>query len=205
MSADTFKVNFNTDWQYYYPDKIQTFEEINRLEKCSWLPILLPHVTEDFHAKQCWYRKQFNWDTLSKNDNEQVYLEFDSTNINISIWINNINIEFNKKIELTNHLIENTNTLILCCQDQSLSLHVNLLIAKSTKKIDCKVQLDDDHGRFDISFDGSRLSLSSMTSIQSDDFIDNRNKLNDDNTTVPRLTIVILTVGTRGDVQPFIA
>jgi hypothetical protein len=74
------------------------------------------------------------------------------------------------------------------------------------------VSVDDTDGRIDMIFDTKRKSMTISTpSKDSSQSIDNENQINkekenlDDVLLVPRLAIVILIVGTRGDVQPFIA
>jgi hypothetical protein len=79
------------------------------------------------------------------------------------------------------------------------------------------VSFDDSDGRIGVQFNDqeqsnekptffSSLSLSSMGSFEAitDEKQTNEHDINSDNFLVPRLAIVILIVGTRGDVQPFI-
>jgi hypothetical protein len=79
------------------------------------------------------------------------------------------------------------------------------------------VSFDRSDGRIEVQFNDqeqsnekptffSSLSLSSIGSFEviTDEEQTNENNINSDNFVVPRLAIVILIVGTRGDVQPFI-
>ncbi|CAM4793077.1 unnamed protein product [Rotaria magnacalcarata] len=85
---------------------------------------------------------------------------------------------------------------------------------KSKDILDYKVSVDDADGRIDVMFNPKRkfktltISSSLKYSSQSVVYQNQTNELNenvDDDLLVPRLAIVILIVGTRGDVQPFIA
>ncbi|CAF3049335.1 unnamed protein product [Rotaria sp. Silwood2] len=77
---------------------------------------------------------------------------------------------------------------------------------------DYRVSVDDDNGRINVTFNPKRKSIVTSTSLKhfSQSIINenqpnkDRDNFNDD-LLVPRLAIVILIVGTRGDVQPFIA
>jgi hypothetical protein len=80
---------------------------------------------------------------------------------------------------------------------------------KQTDTLDYTVSVDDDDGRFDVIFNAKRKSKSiSTASNRSSQSVDNGNEINEERENdllIPRLAIVILIVGTRGDVQPFIA
>ncbi|CAF1105142.1 unnamed protein product [Rotaria sordida] len=86
---------------------------------------------------------------------------------------------------------------------------------KSNNILDYKVSVDNDDGRIDVIFNPKRKSKTlpipssplqhSSQSIIQDKQINESKENIDDDLLVPRLAIVILIVGTRGDVQPFIA
>lgn len=126
-----------------------------------------------------------------------------------------------------------TNTLTICCFNSSLSLHARLILRgkviiasgqvnvdeelvnnhQHVKKtdgdiLDYTVSVDNDDGRIDVIFNSKKkckaplTQLSELTSHEKQ--IDENKPLKND-LFVPRLAIVILIVGTRGDVQPFIA
>lgn len=124
------------------------------------------------------------------------------------------------------------NTLTICCLNSSLSLHARLILRgkviiasgqvnvdqelvnkhQSVGRIDNEildytVSLDKDDGRIDVVFNSKKkykAPLKSSSSSTQLSEVDENQQLND-NLFVPRLAIVILIVGTRGDVQPFIA
>jgi len=120
------------------------------------------------------------------------------------------------------------NTLIVRCANTSLSLHARLIIhgavisasgqvtidnshdQKPNNIVDYSVCINDDDRRIDVVLGNSEEKTEgSPTEPFVEPIIDetqtkeNQEKLKD--IWVPRLAIVILTVGTRGDVQPFIA
>lgn len=186
------------------------------------------------NSSKCWYRKQFNchFSDQTSDEEKEIFLAFKSTNsedqlnassIIGSIWLNgkeivsNLLLSQSKSIELPSNLIERKkpNFLIISCENQSLSLHASLMIqTKPTftleklplghdKNINCTVHLNNTDGRIDIQFDSFKEEFKRKFSSQS-----NNNSLDEksiEDETIPRLAIVILIVGTRGDVQPFIA
>ena len=126
------------------------------------------------------------------------------------------------------------NTLTICCLTGSLSLHVRLLLtgkvivasgqvnvndelsSNNTNKqnenevLDYTVSMGNDDGRIDLAFNSKTTKYKAP--IRSSLSDDNKTKITKENKIepneailVPRLAIVILVVGTRGDVQPFIA
>lgn len=125
-----------------------------------------------------------------------------------------------------------TNQLIIRCVNTPLDLDVRLLIRgrvvcatgqvqmnepcldrerRQNDQLNYMVTMDDTDGRIGVNFNPKRLtktrSLMSTSSLTMDDkkSEENREDLDDDVLLVPRLAIVMLIVGTRGDVQPFIA
>jgi hypothetical protein len=122
------------------------------------------------------------------------------------------------------------NTLIICCLNTSLSLHARLIIKnpiiltsgimkidqnikekKDENIVNYTVHLDDTDGRIGVVFQNSKdksssSTLSSLTKDPTESLINEKQtEENFEAISVPRLAIVILIVGTRGDVQPFIA
>jgi hypothetical protein len=150
-------------------------------------------------------------------------------NINAMIWLNGTKIysgsvsSSKDSIKLSSKLFHRENILIICCINSYLSLHTCLLIygkflcatgqmtidEKQNNTLDYTVSVDDDDGRFDVIFNAKRKSKSIPTaSNRSSQSVDNGNEINEERENellIPRLAIVILIVGTRGDVQPFIA
>jgi hypothetical protein len=126
------------------------------------------------------------------------------------------------------------NILTICCSNSSLSLHARLILRgkiiyatgqvsvneeiidkhKNSEKIennvlDYTVSIDNDCERIGVVFNSKKKykaplkPSSSSTQLFGSDSDENK-ELKDD-LFIPRLAIVILVVGTRGDVQPFIA
>jgi len=126
------------------------------------------------------------------------------------------------------------NTLTICCSNSSLSLHARLILRgkviyatgqvsvdeelinkhKNSEKIennvlDYTVSIDNDCERIGVVFNSKKkykapLKPSSPSTQFFESDSDENKELKDD-LFIPRLAIVILVVGTRGDVQPFIA
>jgi hypothetical protein len=149
--------------------------------------------------------------------------------INAMIWLNGAKIfsgllsSTKDSIKLSSELFHRENILIICCLNNHLSLHTCLRIhgkvicatgemtidEKQTNTLDYTVSIGDDDERFDVIFNQKRKSKSIPTaSTRSFELAHNENEINEEKENdllVPRLAIVILIVGTRGDVQPFIA
>jgi len=105
---------------------------------------------------------------------------------------------------------------VICATGQVTSEEKNLEKQKDSEKnniLDYTVTVDDAVERIDVIFNPKRksknLSTSSIHLSQSmynlNQTNEDKENLDDDDLLVPRLAIVILIVGTRGDVQPFIA
>lgn len=126
------------------------------------------------------------------------------------------------------------NTLTICCLNSSLSLHAHLILRgkviiasgqvnvneelvnnhNNLQKTDgdilhYTVSVDNDDGRIDVTFNSQKKYKAplkpSSSSAQLSELTSVENKQLKEDLFVPRLAIVILIVGTRGDVQPFIA
>ena len=126
-----------------------------------WTAIQLPHIIlnkeEESNSNSIdnqqnwWYRRQFEWKASRQNLDHRFYLMFESLKDNYSsvntftVWLNEIKIFSNSfqspniSIDLTEHIVykdetENSNeknTLIMCCTNASLSLHVYLLLPRN--------------------------------------------------------------------------
>ena len=198
------------------------------------LPHLVKKDSKMTNPSKWWYRKQFSWPFSDQTSDEEkeIFLVFESTNnedqfdsssITGSIWFNGKEIASNallsqsKSIELTSNLIERkqTNFLIISCENQSFSLHAGLMIEKkpmftlekhpidNDKNINCTVHLNNTDGRINIQFDNFNEEFKRDFPSQSKNNSFDEKSMEDE--TIPRLAIVILIVGTRGDVQSFIA
>jgi hypothetical protein len=138
-------------------------------------------------------------------------------------------ISLNDPIELSAKLLHNENILIICSK-KNLFLHIYLLIygtvicatgevttneqsLKDSDKLeddilDYTASVDDTDGRISVVFTpkGKSETIPTVFLKHPSQSINNKDKVNvDDDLLVPRLAIVILIIGTRGDVQPFIA
>ncbi|CAF3768930.1 unnamed protein product [Rotaria sordida] len=255
-------INIDNDWECYcqpLDDEadektiVSTANDINTNQ--YWSSIELPHIINTV-KRPCkwWYRKRFDWILINQQYEQQFYLNFQSSdshdkqsNINGTIWFNNIQIfsgslvSLENPIELPSKLLNNENNqnniLVICCINTTLSLHTCLFIhgeipyatgqviidektlenskdsdIKSSNILQYTASVDNTDGRIDIIFNLNRKSKDISTSLKSlSQPIINENQTNedknnfDDDRLIPRLAIVILIVGTRGDVQPFIA
>lgn len=230
QNEDLEDISFDADWEYCSLQQTSTNSSIipplipsNSLDSSQWLPVSLPHlIDEDLkinNSLNWWYRKKFNWilsDQISEEGVIHLVFQSNSSSITASVWLNEKEISSNsilsqlKPIELPCSLIQRkqTNSLIIACENQTLSLHARLIIPKnailtSAKDINCTVHLNDADGRINIKFQNLKEQFSTdLPSLSNKNSFDEKS-LEDE--PVPRLTIVILIVGTRGDVQPFIA
>ena len=265
---DLINIDFDTNWKCFYqsfneknientlisiPNNFQTDQQ--------WTSVDLPHLTpltkQKINSYQWCYSKQFNGIPSGKESKQQFNLMFEnsskSSNINGTIWLNNTQIfsglfnQLNQPIELSSNLLNNqvleenklNNTLTICCLNNTLSLHVRLILRgqmivatgqvnvdeqfvnknnKSGKTedeiLDYTVSLGNDDGRIDVVFNSNKKYKAplkpSSSSTQLSQLNNNlkqieENKELKEDLLVPRLAIVIHVVGTRGDVQPFIA
>ena len=152
----------------------------------------------------------------------------DSFDINTVIQLNNIEIfsgslvSSMNPIELPSKLLRNENSLMICCFNSTLSLHVNLVQHnkfifavgevnvttgehKDNEVLNYTVGVDDTGGRLDLTFKSKKKYKAPVPPLRSTPECPRRDTPIDEDLLVPRLAIVILIVGTRGDVQPFIA
>ncbi|CAF3700402.1 unnamed protein product [Adineta steineri] len=261
-SKDLTNIDFDNDWKCYCQESNNKTNEKTILSNAAtdqgWSSIELPHIINTSQSTnnsyKWWYCKQFDWTSIDQQSKEQIYLDFESSDIqdtkseiSATIWLNNTEI-FSDSISLLKHPIElpsellhsenkHGNMLVICCVNTSLSLHVCLLIQakivyatgqvmsdernldisqdsdkQKNNVLDYTVSVDDSDGRIDVKFNPKLKSKSLSTQLStlkqpSQSIIDeNQSTENmDEDLLVPRLAIVILIVGTRGDVQPFIA
>ncbi|CAF0743354.1 unnamed protein product [Adineta steineri] len=261
-SKDLTNIDFDNDWKCYCQESNNKTNEKTILSNAAtdqgWSSIELPHIINTSQSTnnsyKWWYCKQFDWTSIDQQSKEQIYLNFESSDIqdnefeiSATIWLNNTEI-FSDSISSLKHPIElpsellhsenkHGNMLVICCVDTSLSLHVCLLIQakiiyatgqvmsdersldifqdldkQKNNVLDYTVSVDDADGRIDVKFNPKLKSKSLSTQLStlkqpSQSIIDeNQSTENiDEDLLVPRLAIVILIVGTRGDVQPFIA
>jgi hypothetical protein len=245
-------IDFNLNWEYCCRSKIDDISSSSTSKDSDrWLSVTLPHLIntdkqqDSDNSYNCWYRKEFYWILSNQQSAEQVYLTFepidakDELNINATIWINGQRIVSNSflsqqnVIELTPKLFESNqtemknkdiNTLVVCCYNTNLFLHVRLIVhgrvistsgklniqekivennfdPNDKNELNYTVRVNDDDGRIGVVFKNSYESESESTQCLIEPTIDEKETQEE----VPHLSIVILIVGTRGDVQPFIA
>ena len=167
---------------------------------------------------------------LTSNTNESKKVEIPG----VMLWLNETEI-FNgtlgkRTIELTGYLQPNAkNVLVLCStQGYALQLHARLLMVcdrvgqlkydefntststRSHRTLDYTASFNESDGLVDVFVDAFKKKARDPTSADDEWAIVTTSELAEaerafDISRVPRLAIVILVVGTRGDVQPFIA
>ena len=157
-----------------------------------------------------------------------------SSQINATVWLNGVPILRDRSLLQPDSIALSSkdrrrhngeiNQLVICCMDAALCCNIRLLIRgrvvcatgqvelneaypggerKQNDRLNYTVTMDDADGRISVNFNPKRISKGrSLTSSTTDG--QKREDL-DDVLLIPRLAIVILIVGTRGDVQPFIA
>jgi hypothetical protein len=224
---DLTNIDFDNDWKCYF----QLASEENMMiaahnvdKNHRWSSIGLPHLVDMNKSRKFnkwWYCKRFDWASIDK----QLYLTFEpdndlkdnsaSTNITATIWLNNTQIfsglfmALTNPIELSSKLLHSenideqnhNNSLVICCSNSTLSLHARLTFHG---KLICAT------GQVNLNEASTKKHKASFKPIPSSpkfvryDRNENKEELKDD-LLIPRLAILILIVGTRGDVQPFIA
>lgn len=213
-------------------DEMFVLAATNSIESFNWSSIVLPDENSSKQSIKCWYRKQFQLDLTNEPTETSIELVFrqvsDSDEIlsskPILIWLNavqifsgtfqqsEISVELPIEVFLSNRTKnpDEKHTLIICSLHKRLSCHLSLRIptnlienlkeTPTNKTNDCSTFVSSiDH--LDEQFDTiSELKTSKKTKRETNLTLDHRTK-----PSVPLLSIVILIVGTRGDVQPFIA
>ena len=204
-------INFDHDWScchYGLPDTDEQFAS-TAVSDSAWSAVDLPHTSiaerETSTSKNWWYRKEFEWMLSHQRLTQSVCLTFNqptgnaiAPSVHIIVWFNAVRIFSDSlhvpqtSIELPQRLMHSDpvrshkHTLIVCCMKTSLTFHAHLTVAYDTDHVAEDPERHhsghDYVGSIDESAPGPLRDL-----------------------LVPRLTIVMLIVGTRGDVQPFIA
>ncbi|CAF0916207.1 unnamed protein product [Adineta ricciae] len=233
-NEDLTRISFDADWRCYC-QRMNSETMVSTAENTGthhdWLLVNLPHVVDTKKLCKWWYCKQFERTSVDK----QLHLVFESNNhhndsvdINTVIQLNNIEIfsgslvSSMNPIELPSKLLHNENSLMICCFNSTLSLHVDLIQhnkficavgevnvttgqQKDNEVLDYTVSVDDTSGRLDLTFKSKKKYKAPVLSLPSTPGCLRRDTPTDEDLLIPRLAIVILIVGTRGDVQPFIA
>ena len=226
----SLNIDFDQNWSYCQRTTTND-DNVNAVNNSNWLPIDLPHTIADdkeniFKNSQqkWWYRKQFQ---LIQTD-QSILLTFKSSDsmtsaISISVWFNTVKLLSDSirssqiSIELPQKLLNSdrmknpnqTHTLIVCCINNCLSFNAFLTVPLNTTCIVREVSFSNlnqkrngiyDYGGLTNGIDRSMKDLAGMLNTN---ILESRNHEN--HLFVPYLNIVMLIVGTRGDVQPFIA
>lgn len=178
-------IGFDNEWKYYcQTSNDRTDDETiisaanNSISYHQWSSVKLPHIIDVTNSScKWWYCKQFDW-VLSTNQlsEQQINLNFESLN----------NHKTNSDI---NAIIWLNNTQIFSGLLTKFQIPIELHHRNKQNNI--------------LIICCMNTSLSLYPSL----FVHERTAIctTNDNLLVPRLTIVILIVGTRGDVQPFVA
>lgn len=225
---DSELIDFNSHWKFCLINKNDSILSILNDKNNHWSSINLPHIIINNELFNYYYKKEFNLNLL----NEDIYLylkllnEENKSNLLINIWINQneilTNYLFNKneKIKLSKESLNlNNNILIISCLNNSLSLNIQLVFndkliytsgqinidKKENDTLKYTVHLNNKDGRISVAFkdikNKIKSPLFSSTKKNSSEIVND----NLENVKIPHLSILILIVGTRGDVQPFIA
>lgn len=220
MSLD---INFNHNWsccRYTAPDDddtIVTATITNVVGDLDWSPVKLPHVAsiekrspDNNKLAKWWYRKQFQWSLLNQQEMQPIYLTLKSlaqnteeindaptTSIFAVLWLDAIKI-FSGFLTLPKISVELLQILLNSDQMNSYN-HEHTLI------VYCMNGCLSFNAFLTVPYD----SICGIREIQlnttAENTIDERVDVASNSTVVPLLTIVMLIIGTRGDVQPFIA
>ena len=214
------KVIFNDGWscchrKYPIDDYAKSLDVIKTIEHFQWFPVDLPHSggNEGEHQTDVeiwWYRKEFQCHLSDHSSNDKIYLTFESSHcedkpfeqnmMDIEIWIDEKKLFLpsfdtpEHSIELFSNSNDDSHTLVLCSKKKSLNFNTFLLIPSNgicTIKQDHLINIDETCN--DIS-----KYMTSFNDLE-------KNEKTKKDPSIPRLNIVMLIVGTRGDVQPFIA
>lgn len=208
------KVDFNDGWscchrKYTIEDYAKSLDMIRTIEHFQWFPVDLPHHSGNEEEHQLdvevwWYRKELQCHLSDYSSNDKIYLTFEQSFIDMEIWIDGKKIVCQSSdnpehsIELT-ELFSNSNddmhTLLICSKKKSLDVNAFLLIPSNricTIKQDHLIEMKEN-------WNNASKYVTSFNGLEKNE---ERKK---EDPSIPRLTIVMLIVGTRGDVQPFIA
>lgn len=213
-------------------DEMFVLAGTNAIDSFNGSSIVLPDENSSEQSMKCWYRKQFQLNLTNEQTEKSIELVFRQVSNSdgilspkpILIWFNavqifsgtsqqsEISVELPIEVFLSNQTKnpDEKHTLIICSLHTRLSCHLSLRLpanlienlkeTPTNKTNDCSTFVSSiDH--LDEQLDTiSELKTSKKTKRETNLTLDHRTK-----PSVPLLSIVILIVGTRGDVQPFIA
>lgn len=222
-------INFDQNWNYCQRRATTNDDDFNAINNSYWSPVDLPHIIVierkqniNNNRHRWWYRKQFQLISTDQPLKQSILLTFKSSdhptgNItdSIIVWLDTVKLFSNSitnspiSIELPSKLFNSdpiktdhqTHTLTVCCVNGCLPLNAFLTVPLNTtciiREVSCTATVQNDHG---ISNNGTLVNGEILKNTIDEERIQTTNHLS-----VPYLTIVMLIVGTRGDVQPFIA
>ncbi|CAF4350821.1 unnamed protein product, partial [Adineta steineri] len=119
-SKDLTNIDFDNDWKCYCQESNNKTNEKTILSNAAtdqgWSSIELPHIINTSQSTnnsyKWWYCKQFDWTSIDQQSKEQIYLNFESSDIqdnefeiSATIWLNNTEI-FSDSISSLKHPIE---------------------------------------------------------------------------------------------------
>ncbi|CAF3658202.1 unnamed protein product [Rotaria sp. Silwood1] len=226
--------NNNID-QYWSPIELPHIIDTIKHDKrsCKWW--YRKHFDWTLTSEQCEQRVYLNFESLDKHDKQSninaiIWLNSAQIFSGLLVLLKDP-IELSSK--LLHNETKHHNILVICCTNTNLFLHACLVIhgqvvcatgqviiderpldeyknsdETSNNILDYRASVDDGDGRINVTFNPKRTSIVTSTPLKHfSQSIINENQLNEvnDDLLVPRVSIVILIVGTRGDVQPFIA
>ena len=265
--SETTAINIDSDWRFTCLTNSTSFHNellSNSFDDHEWTSIQLPHLNDrkdqkfTSHCISYWYRKRFDLRNKMSDQQQQVYLHFESINTNkksnndesdvkipaVTVWINQVEVFSNtlpEPICLTQHLKHDAENILVIQSKQGYRLlfHARLLLPASVscqidlhefeevnskthqgKTLDYTAAFNEDDGLISLFIhtlkrhakrngydhgsdtDDEKTDNDKPKKTTMDEVADVKTIINGD---IPRLAIVILIVGTRGDVQPFIA
>ncbi|UJR29456.1 hypothetical protein I4U23_010668 [Adineta vaga] len=190
------------------------------IDESNWYSIKLPHIIDNNKSTNWWYRRQFDCTLSNEESTSSIYLTFKKSSnedmkdendvlftqsIFVVVWLDDIR-SFSgpltlphTSIKLPQKSLNSNHTLIICSMNTCLSFHVCLTIKDDkfhnktnlTRQITCSDSIDE-YVNIDLDSD----QLIPMTILPEE---------NKNSKSIPLLSIIMLIVGSRGDVQPFIA
>lgn len=217
----SLNIDFDHNWSYSQRTTTNDDDYVSVVNNSNWLPIDLPHIITREKENNHWYRKQFQLIQADQQFNQTILLTFKSTDsinpvVSILVWFNTVKL-FSESIKSSQISIElqmknpnQTHTLIVCCINHCLSFNAFLTVPLNTtciiREVSCNPANNLNQKRNGI-HDYNGLTNGIETTMKDlVGMLESRNQENKTNhLSVPYLNIVMLIVGTRGDVQPFIA
>ncbi|UJR11180.1 hypothetical protein I4U23_015361 [Adineta vaga] len=222
-------INFDHNWCYSYQtntsnDSVTGLSAINDYD---WTPLELPHTCHTRKSGKYWYRKKFKCLLSDQQLVQSISLNFKSSdNLNPSsistiIWLNGVQIfsgflrALQTSIDLPDKLLnletmeENHHeyTLIVYCIDMCLSFSAFLSVPSDKIFNIREMKFNNNYVNFNANLNNISDDITLLNTADPQAYPETKeHDLRSINSViVPILSIVMLIVGTRGDVEPFIA